>query len=268
MISSSNSASSRYLWFQSSSLCLNKLLLYRETSFQTLVCVDFFLWSSLRAMSLQSFSHSLGITFCCFLTHFPWLKERGKKDSWSSQQRPLINASVSFNLSLNNAAMMCVCVCVHTHMESVIWRLISLKAHAHKNHACAYHTSAHNNHRKWKTILASFALQGHTSFSGKALSRVRICAPLARCCDGGVLDLPYSLCAWWSWLLRLWRLGLGRWCLLSLIGHFGLITDTVEVRLLAWKNGPCSCRWVLSVFPSKCKFEEAPTPEKDSVLFI
>lgn len=190
MISSSNSVSSRYLWFQSSSLCLNKLLLYRETSFQTLVCVDFFLWSSLRAMSLQSFSHSLRITFCCFLTHFPWLKERGKKDSWSSQQRPLINASVSFNLSLNNAAMMCVCVCVHTHMESVIWRLISLKAHAHKNHACAYHTSAHNSHRKWKTILASFALQGHTSFSGKHCREWGFVLPLHGAVMGVCLTFP------------------------------------------------------------------------------
>lgn len=34
----------------------------------------------------------------------------------------------------------------------------------------------------------------------------------------------------------------GWWCHLSLIAHFGFITGTIKVQLLAWKNGPCSCR--------------------------
>lgn len=45
----------------------------------------------------------------------------------------------------------------------------------------------------------------------------------------------------WDTVVRLWSYA-GWWCHLSLIAHFGFITGTIKVRLLVWKNGPCSRR--------------------------
>lgn len=116
VISSSETVYLRYLWFQSSTALSEQLIALQGKK---------------KTSSVTSIFFSVHLSEPCFITpilfptllprfhHFqrlshtiPMVEREGIKDSWSSQRSLLINASASFNLSLNNAALMCVCVCV------------------------------------------------------------------------------------------------------------------------------------------------------------
>lgn len=114
VISSSEAVYSRYLWFQSSTALSEQLIVPRGKKSLQLLVFSFLFISQSCVSSLQSFSPTPLPRFHHFLRlsrTIPMVEREGIKDSWSSQRSLLINASASFNLSLNNAALMCVCVC-------------------------------------------------------------------------------------------------------------------------------------------------------------
>lgn len=104
----------------------------------------------------------------------------------------------------------------------------------------------------------------HTTFtaSGEALSQGSICAGVCSTLFTGLqlyytLALLHSLRSQWNRLWRLWRRGLGWWRLLVWFAHWHSQSPAVGLK-----------EWSMLLFfsPSKCRFEEAPTHEQDSVF--